>query len=142
MISAYCQLYITLCLALHFFNETFTLSSHYSGQTWPTLLPKVRTKAVCGGEPPAHQTLNKTTSLPPSSFTLQGRLTLATPLQLACSLWCGLSGGEHTSAAPCSPNEMPVSEGASRTVKKKPDKKKKKPPGLFMHHLMGGGGGY
>lgn len=68
----------------------------------------------------AHQTLNKTTflSLLPS-FTLQGHLTLATPLQLACSLWCGLSGGEHTTAAPCSTNEMPVREGASGTVKVK-----------------------
>lgn len=84
--------------------------------------PRSEQKRFVEESPPAHQTLNKTTSLPPSSFTLQGRLTLATPLQLACSLWCGLSGGEHTSAAPCSLNEMPVSEGASRTVKKKQKK--------------------
>lgn len=61
--------------------------------------------------------------MPPSCFTLQGHLTLATPLQLACSLRCGVSGGEHTTAAPCSPNEMPVREGASRTVKVKKKKK-------------------
>lgn len=36
-----------------------------SGQTWLTLLAKVRTEVVWGGEPPAHQTLNKTTSLAP-----------------------------------------------------------------------------
>lgn len=68
--------------------------------TWPTLpVPRLGQKAACGGEPPARQTLNKTTSfafLPPF-FAIQGRLTLATPPQLACSLWRGLSGGEHTS---------------------------------------------
>lgn len=50
---------------------------------------------------------------------------LATPPQLACSLWRGLSGGEHTSTAPCSPNEMPVSEGACGTVKEGGEKNKK-----------------
>lgn len=93
--------YVTHCAALYFDDPTPA-----SGQTWPTLPPKVRTKAVCGGEPPARQTLNKTTSLPPSSFfffkffffATQGRLTLATPPQLACSLWRGLSGGERASS--------------------------------------------
>jgi len=41
---------------------------------------------------------------------------LATPLQLACSPWRGLSGGERTSAALCSPNETPVSNGACGAV--------------------------
>lgn len=58
----------------------------------------------------------------PPPFTPQGRLTLATPLQLACSLWCALSGGRRMSAAPCSPNEMPVNEGASGTVRVKKKK--------------------
>lgn len=49
---------------------------------------------------------------------------LATPLQLACSLWRGLSGGEHTSTVLCSPNEMPVSEGACGTVKVKKKERK------------------
>lgn len=39
-----------------------------SGQTWLTLPSKVRTRALCGGEPPAHQTLNKTAF--PASFLL------------------------------------------------------------------------
>lgn len=59
---------------------------------------------------------------------------LATPPQLACSPWRGLSGGEHASMALCSPNEMPVSEGACGTVKvkylyvlKKKKKKIRKP---------------
>ena len=107
-----------------------------SGQTWLTFPAQGQDKKrfffffFCGREPPpAHQTLNKKKkkkpSPPPSSFTIQGRLMLATPPQLACSLWCGLSGGEHTSAAPRSPNEMPVSEGACGTVKVKKKKKKK-----------------
>ncbi|TNN75499.1 hypothetical protein EYF80_014311 [Liparis tanakae] len=58
----------------------------------------------------------------PAKFPLpaQGaasRLMLATPLQLACSLWRGLSGGKHASAALCSPNETPVGNGARGAVK-------------------------
>lgn len=83
---------------------------------------------------------------PLSSFTIQGRLTLATPPQLACSLWRGLSGGAHTHTSTpfCSPNEMPVSENACGTVKvkKKGGKEKENPPGVFVHHLMGGRGDY
>lgn len=51
------------------------------------------------------------------------------------------------SAVPCSPNEMPVNEGASGTVRVKKKKinlkkkKKRKAPGVFTHHHMGGGGG-
>lgn len=108
-------------VALHFFNERSDLSD----------IPRPRSGQragffffFCRREPllPTRRS-TKTTSLPPSSFTVQGRLMLATPPQLACSLWCGLSGGEHTGAAPRSPNEMPVSEGACGTVKVKKKKK-------------------
>lgn len=110
----------TASLYVFFFNKAFTL---WSLPQWVVRLgyrccPRsgqkrfVEESPLC---PPDAKT--KPLLLPPSSFTIQGRLMLATPPQLACSLWRGLSGGEHKSTAPCSPNEMPVSEGACGTVK-------------------------
>lgn len=96
--------------------------------------PRSGQKCVAGERaPPYHQTLNTSASLPPSSLAAQGRLLLVTPLQLACSLWCGLSGEQRHPALLMRCQSVKVPAGLWKW--------NKKPPGVFMHRLMGGGGG-
>lgn len=112
--------YITYCFAFYFLMRLSPSRAHATA--WSDLADFAAQgqdkSGFGGGEPPfPPDAITKPLLCLPSSFTLQGHLMLATPLQLACSLWRGLSGGEHASTALRSPNEMPVSEGACETVK-------------------------